>query len=475
MPLIPPRPAPERTWNWLDLLPIRDDRRILRNPHRGWYWHYIDQGYASPCYREPEHQAPDDDLRDFPGLNHLYLRFDWCDVEPARGKFDWSYLDQVMETWAARGYRFAFRACCQEKHVPYATPRWVRELGCGGTDVVVNADTGTTCWEPDYGHPVFLENLDAFLAVFAAKYDGHPLVEYVDVGSYGTYGEGHTWGGTRRNYPVETLKRHADFHARHFRKTPVLMNDDMVCVRPEDTDENKIEILRYFREKGFGIRDDSVCVPGVAEKAGYDTLRCPWIFDWFVDQAPVDIEFAHFHQVPPQILRTGLPFLAALQRTGATYAGFHGYPRRWLAEGHHDFTEFVANRLGYWYFADGIDLPPAVRSGVPFCVDLFWRNEGLARAYNRFGLTIRLEQEGGAAVHEQDGADVDNRRWMPGVTARERVRLDIPALPAGTYGVKVRLAETLVGGHRTVIQIGVKESVVDERGFAQVARIAVRT
>jgi len=26
--------------------PIRDDRRVLRNPHKRWYWHYIDQGYA---------------------------------------------------------------------------------------------------------------------------------------------------------------------------------------------------------------------------------------------------------------------------------------------------------------------------------------------------------------------------------------------------------------------------------------------
>lgn len=473
MPLIPPRPAPERTEHWQDLLPIRDDRRVLRNPHKGWYWHYLDQGYASPFYREPAHHAPDDDLRDFPGLNHLYLRFDWCDVEAERGRFDWSYIDRIMETWSARGYRFAFRVCCQEPHLPYATPRWVRDLGCGGTDVVVNAGTGAISWEPDYGDPVFLSCLDDFLGAFAAKFDGHPWVEYVDVGSYGTWGEGHTWCGTRRNYPVEVLKRHADLHAKHFRMTPVLMNDDMVDVRPDDEDANKLEILRYYRERGFGIRDDSVCVPGMEKEFGYNTLRNPWIFDWFSDQAPVDIEFDHFARVPPDVLRSGFPFLAALQRVGATYAGFHGYPRRWLAEGHHDFTEFVANRLGYWYFIDGMDLPPAVSSSVPFCVELFWRNEGFARAYNRFDLTVRLEQEDGAATYEQECAGVDNRRWLPGLTVRERIRLDIPALPAGAYRMGVRLTET-TGGGRTVIQLGLKESVVNADGYAQIARIVVR-
>lgn len=30
MPLIPPRPAPYLTTNWIDLAPIRDDRRVLK-------------------------------------------------------------------------------------------------------------------------------------------------------------------------------------------------------------------------------------------------------------------------------------------------------------------------------------------------------------------------------------------------------------------------------------------------------------
>jgi hypothetical protein len=76
------------------------------------------------------------------------------------------------------------------------------------------------------------------------------------------------------------------------------------------------------------------------------------------------------------------------------------------------------------------------------------------------------------AAYEQDCPDVDNRRWLPGATVRERVRLDIPALPPGAYGVKVLLSET-VAGSRTAIQLGVKESVTDARGYAQVACTAV--
>lgn len=28
----------------VDLRHLADDRRIVRNPHKGWYWHYIDNG-----------------------------------------------------------------------------------------------------------------------------------------------------------------------------------------------------------------------------------------------------------------------------------------------------------------------------------------------------------------------------------------------------------------------------------------------
>ena len=94
--------------------------------------HYIDNGYGRDNYRA--HHDPADRLRDFPGLNHLYLRFDWGDIEREEGVFDWSYIDAIMEDWSADDYRFAFRVCTYEGSaaVPsllYATPKWVYEAG----------------------------------------------------------------------------------------------------------------------------------------------------------------------------------------------------------------------------------------------------------------------------------------------------------------------------------------------------------
>lgn len=466
------RPAPPCAIHWIDLHSIRDDKTVLRNPHKGWYWHYIDNGYGRIEYRDPAMHPPGDYLEDFPGLNHLYLRVDWSDIEVEQDVYDWSYLDAIIDEWGARGYRFALRVCCYEAFpaMPYATPRWVRDLGCGGSDIAFPGASGTA-WEPDYGDPVFLDRLEIFTRHYAAKFDGHPAVEYVDWGSYGTWGEGHTWQGSMRDWPVAVLKRHIDIHARYFHATPVLMNDDVISVRQQDDDAGTWELLNYCRSKGFGIRDDSICVEGVAKDFGYDSLRASWLFDLFWEHAPVDIEYKHYHGIKPETMRSGFPFLAALERTHASYAGFHGYPRPWLAQ-HSDFTAYVANRLGYWYFIEGVDLPSAVVTNTPFCLDLFWRNGGFARAYHRFTLKILLAHETTGFTYEQELPEIDNRRWMPGEMHKERVTVDLPEVPHGTYRVKIRMSETC-GASETIIHLAVQDRCVDAAGYVDLAPLHI--
>ena len=110
--------------DFIDLRGMVDDKTVLKNPHKGWFWHYIDNGYGRANYRHPQHADPADDLSDFPGLNHLYLRFDWGDIEKEEGVYDFSYLDEVMELWGARGYTFSLRICSYEgeARMNYATP-----------------------------------------------------------------------------------------------------------------------------------------------------------------------------------------------------------------------------------------------------------------------------------------------------------------------------------------------------------------
>ena len=432
------RPFPA---DYIDLRPLIDDKTVLRNPHKGWYYHYIDNGLNRAYYRDGI--APGDHLEAVPGLNHLYLRIDWADIEPEEGRFDWKWLDDIFDEWSRYGYRFSFRVCCFVSNTPYSTPKWVRDAGAAGTEITSEILTPfgmqeMTRWEPDYGDPIFLAKLENMLRAFGDKYNGHELVEFVDIGTFGTWGEGHTGCGSGKSWPPEVLRRHIDLHLRYLPDTTLLLNDDMVnhAARLGGADA-AVALWEYAMGKGIGMRDDSLLVHGYIPIHGYDTMRAGQMTAAASAHAPVDLEFQHYRMMDLADFRHGYPLIDALAKTHATYAGFHGYADKWLSE-QRDLHEYLANRLGYWYFVPAIELPECV-AGLPTLMRLHIENRGYARAYHP--CTLRVFAAAGEQRYllaEETGA---NLRWESGAAACETLRLDFRGVPAGEYELCVGLFE----------------------------------
>ena len=113
--------------SYIDLRHLADDKTVLENPHKGWYYHFVDNGLKRPVYRDKITE-----VKKFktPCMNHLYLRLDWIDIQGAgEDIYDFSPIDEIMEKWAPLGYKFALRFCCYEPWLEYATPKWVFDLG----------------------------------------------------------------------------------------------------------------------------------------------------------------------------------------------------------------------------------------------------------------------------------------------------------------------------------------------------------
>ena len=77
---------PRKENGFIDLRPFADDKTVLKNPHKGWFWHFIDNGFRHGFYRD--RTKPGDHVEYFPGMNHLYLRFDWSDAEKTEGVYE---------------------------------------------------------------------------------------------------------------------------------------------------------------------------------------------------------------------------------------------------------------------------------------------------------------------------------------------------------------------------------------------------
>ncbi|MGN0878469.1 MAG: DUF4832 domain-containing protein [Oligosphaeraceae bacterium] len=207
---------------------FHDNGAELANPGMGWVLHYYDNSLQNYGAR----LAPENLLPDWPGLTQVYLRLPWSAIEPQENVFNWAVLDTPMQRFRERGLKTSLRITCSETGFLQATPKWVRDAGAKGDCFKPGKgrvpDAPNAHWEPHFDDPIFLDKLDHLLAKLAARYDGHPDIELIDIGSYGVWGEGHTWCSTFNAFPPEVVKRHVELHRKHFRKTPILTQDDFL-------------------------------------------------------------------------------------------------------------------------------------------------------------------------------------------------------------------------------------------------------
>lgn len=376
-----------------------DDGRALSNPGMGWTLHFysnVPRNYGSGL-------APSDALEWFPGCSTIYLRIPWAYVEPEEGVFNWAILDTPAQRWIARGGKVAFRITCSENWLRHATPEWVKQAGAKGVfwDYGKGVSENGAFWDPDFVDPVFLAKLEGFLKAMAARYDGNPDVAFIDIGTYGLWGEGHT--GASSPVPQERMdedvKRHIDLHVECFPRTLLCISDDVSG--PENT-SGVYPLLDYARSKGVTLRDDSILVQ-------------PPPRSWFhADQAerywptlPVILEHEHYgSSVHRQAWNPAL-LLKSVEDYHASYLSIHWWPQEFL-ERNREVVESINRRLGYRIQLREISFAKEVKIGGWLAVSWTWANAGVAPCY-RGGfpaLTLKDEKGGLAAVLSDEGFDM---------------------------------------------------------------------
>ncbi len=405
----------------------------LRNPGMGWVLHYYDNVPAHYGSR----LAPSDTVDDFPGLTCLYLRIPWSYLEPEEGRFDWSVLDTPAQRWLAKGLQIGLRISCTESWLRWATPQWVAEAGAKGYDFTPGReDPDGPYWEPEYDDPVFLAKLDAFLAALAARYDGRPEVAFIDVGSFGVWGEGHTWASTQRRWPAETVIRHIDLHRKHFRHTLLAANDDF-GFQGEET-------IRHAAEHGLTLRDDSILVQGGANAyfhANYAQAFWP--------RVPVILESEHYGgSVDRGHWQDGSLYLRAVEEYHASYASIHWWPREFL-ERERPLIERINRRLGYRLQCTEAAWPAQVRVGGRVRLAGTWRNAGVAPCLpgGRVAWTLKDADGGIVAVLVDSSFDVRSLPVAePGAApeTRSEAEFGLPfQCPSGTFDLFVSVGDEL--------------------------------
>ncbi len=192
--------------------------------------------------------------------------FMWAELEPARGQYRWESVDRTIAPWVDRGKKVILVVKTVQKRgenptQASATPPWVFAEGARALHV-----EGTN-W-PVYWDPVYLDRYAAFVKALAARYDGHPGIEFVEIG-IGQFGATKLAGpkkimalyrgaGYTEERWVRTIRQIVEVYRAAFTRTPVTLILSPFQEHGDGSERHVVEVARWAAQKGVYLYHHSL-------------------------------------------------------------------------------------------------------------------------------------------------------------------------------------------------------------------------
>jgi len=336
-----------------------------------------------------------------------YARWGWGELEPQQGKINYEFLDKVLKDSRAAGQTLAFRVmCCSTSPRDPYHPAWLKDLG--GRILQTRRSDGPAVEIPDLDDPVVLRAHLDLIGRLGRRYDGHPDLDHVDLGSVGWWGEWHMSGATDAKMPtLENQQKVVDAYLAAFKKTPLLMLIGG-------------EMLKYATQRGTGWRADCLGDMGGFSKTwchmrmAYPTLIPQANAGDVWKTAPVAWETCwDIHKWVAEGWSLRFIFNYALALHGS-YINNKSAP---LPEGENVRPEIerFLKRLGYRLVLRELKHPATAQPGGKLELRMKWQNVGSAPCYRPYRLAYRLTNAAG--YRQALVGSVTVNRWLPGSIA----------------------------------------------------------
>lgn len=450
----------------LTITPKESDA-ILANPDMGWetFHHTTANDRNLPSW--------------IPSTVH-YARWGWGELEPKQGETNVAFLDSVLQETREAGQKLAFRVmCCSTSPGRPYHPDWLRPIP--GAVVMTRYGDGPQLEVPVLDHPAVLKAHLDFIRRLGERYDGHPDITHVDLGSVGWWGEWHMSRSSDAPMPtLETQKKIVDAYLAAFKKTPLLM---LIGGGP---------MLKHAVRNGAGWRADCL-----GDMGGFSKNWC------------------HMRKAYPQMLPEA-DALNAWKHAPVAWETCWDM-RKWVDEGwslrfifnyalalHGSYinnksaplpqgdvvrseVERFLRRLGYRLVLRRLQHPATVKPGSRFDVAMQWQNTGSAPCYRPYRIAYRLRRDDYVHVFV---SDITVNKWLPGSIElfTDEFFQEPPDLPpgrlhdvsdsiqlpkdiaAGTYELSIGVVGT--DNDRPVVQLAIEGR--DSEGWYPISQVAVK-
>ncbi len=369
-----------------------DTDEVLINPGKG----YVFLGYLdTEEYRE--------DFKDMISVG--YNRFGWNKIEPEEGVYDWSNIDSYIDYYRKRGRQFAFGVMCANTYgsSEYITPQWVFEAGARGKEIVTESEV--TQMIPDWTDPVFLEKLNGFIQALADRYDGNPDIAYIDIRSYGNWGEQHTFG-IEDAWPDITSEQLKELYLKpymeSFRATQLVIPWGKEIYN---------DTYQWAVEQGVTIRRDGIVTYSDGSEGRMVYGKAPAIFEYpgsYMKEAREKGDWKY--DEVEAVIENGAPTYLQLYQD--------------MYDSNRTFYDELANRIGYYFRFKGAVYQNKIVDGKPCDIRLTFRNDGVAPIYEPAVLKIGLLDSDYNPVHIYPLSDSPGE-WMPGEEVTVNASLEL--------------------------------------------------
>jgi uncharacterized protein DUF4832/glycosyl hydrolase family 42 (putative beta-galactosidase) len=389
--------------------------------------------------------------KNHPATTIAYFRIYWKFVEPEQAKFNWQMLDTALKTAHSRKQTLWLRIA------PYGTtedndvPDWYRKMmGDEASRGMIKK------WRTDPEDPRYAKDFGAMVRAVAARYDGHPDLEAVDLSIVGAWGEGA--GSAELTQP--TRQALVDAYLEGFQKTPVVM-----LLTDEKT--NKYGISK----RNVGWRVDCL-----GDMGGFNNPNWSHMNDYYPEgiinfgmqdawkKAPVSFEVCWVMQ---HWLNKGWDVDYIIDQSLKWHIStFNGkssaVPEKWKPN-----VDRWLKKMGYRFVLRKFAYPGVVSQNAKVPFTSWWENKGVAPSYTQWPLAIRLRNAQRTVVWR---TEADIRNWLPGDNLYDSDFFLPAEMPVGEYDLGIALIDPVSGEAKVKLAI----AGIGEDGWYDLGKITVR-
>lgn len=366
-----------------------------------------------------------------------YARFNWNELQPAPDVYNWLPIETWLAEAVAEGKQghFRVRATQPPPWGPGAViPTWLMEQSLP----TLETERGT---EPIYYSCQFLSEHGKFVEALRLRFDGHPHLAFLDIGSYGFFGE---WGSPQYDDTPNSLdwfaRRHiADMYLGGQGKHPCLQTDGAIgeisytyagfqqtqLLMPYTPWRSDSLVYALSRRDDLGIRHDAL---GSFSHQARFREEIGTLVEQTWRHNPIVFELSSEADTPEK-LTSALAFVEEMHAS-LVHDNLGG-------RGDDATLEAILQRVGYRLVLQQMRYTAELSSGQSFVAEMVWENAGTAPAYEEYPFIFYLTDSAGT-IHISQKVVTDVRQWLPNQPIRLTLEFPVPVtIPPGNYQIEV--------------------------------------